>query len=184
MSISQKMVIFCFKKMMKAYFKAVILLIKTYENILKFNFLMEGNRHIDCLHKYFEAVIYRYKKHWRCRDFITTLKYLWIDINKREFTRRKMMKSWLYSRYTGGQLVKICYQILLVCFSYTVYSHGEQTMVPRIHLCWLIALASSLQGIVHLIYWWVVLPSQICLPYQDLNCQQGDLHHFIKSVSR
>ena len=57
------MVIFCFKKMMKAYFKAVILLIKTYENILKFNFLMEGNRHIDCLHKYFEAVIYQYKKH-------------------------------------------------------------------------------------------------------------------------
>ena len=47
---------------MKAYFKAVILSIKTYENILKFNFLMEGNRHIDCLHKYFEAVIYRYKK--------------------------------------------------------------------------------------------------------------------------
>ena len=29
----------CFKKTMKAYFKAVILSIKTYENILKFNFL-------------------------------------------------------------------------------------------------------------------------------------------------
>ena len=28
--------------MMKAYFKAVILSIKTYENILKFNFLMKG----------------------------------------------------------------------------------------------------------------------------------------------
>ena len=42
------------------------------------------------------------------------------------------------------------------------------------HLCWLIALASSLQDIVHLIYRWVVSPSQTCLPYQDLNCQQGE----------
>ena len=39
MSIHQKIVIFL-EKMMKAYFKAVILSIKTYENILKFNFLM------------------------------------------------------------------------------------------------------------------------------------------------
>ena len=30
------------QKKMKAYFKAVILSIKTYEIILKFNFLMEG----------------------------------------------------------------------------------------------------------------------------------------------
>ena len=36
----QKMVIFFEKKMMKAYFKAVILSIKIYQNILKFNFLM------------------------------------------------------------------------------------------------------------------------------------------------
>ena len=60
------------KKMMKAYFKAVILSIKSYENIVKFNFLMgesgggaAGIRHIDCLGKYFEAVIYRCKKQWR-----------------------------------------------------------------------------------------------------------------------
>ena len=33
---------FFFKKMMNTYFKAVILSIKTYENILKFNFLMGG----------------------------------------------------------------------------------------------------------------------------------------------
>ena len=39
MRIHQKMVIF-FKKMMKAYFKAVILLIKTDENIVKLNFLI------------------------------------------------------------------------------------------------------------------------------------------------
>ena len=63
---------FFVEKMMKAYFKAVILLIKSYENILKFNFLMgesgggaAGIRHIDCLGKYFEAVIYRCKKQWR-----------------------------------------------------------------------------------------------------------------------
>ena len=31
-----------FEKMMKAYFKAAILSIKTYKNILKFNFLMGG----------------------------------------------------------------------------------------------------------------------------------------------
>ena len=45
---------------MKAYFKAVILSIKTYEDILKLNFLMGGGeggggggiRHIDCLHKF------------------------------------------------------------------------------------------------------------------------------------
>ena len=39
MRIHQKMVMF-FKKIMKAYFKAVILSIKIYENILKFNFLI------------------------------------------------------------------------------------------------------------------------------------------------
>ena len=63
MSIHQKMVIF-FEKMMKVYFKAAILSIKTYENILKFNFLMGegGIRHIDCLGKFFKAVIYLCKK--------------------------------------------------------------------------------------------------------------------------
>ena len=44
---------------MKLYFKAVILSLKNYENILKFNFLMSSVKHIDCLGKYFEAVIYR-----------------------------------------------------------------------------------------------------------------------------
>ena len=34
--------LFFFEKIMKAYFKAMILSIKTYENILKFNFLMGG----------------------------------------------------------------------------------------------------------------------------------------------
>ena len=82
---------------MKAYFKAVILSIKTYENILKFNFLMEGNRHIDCLHKYFEAVIYRYKKQWRCRDFITTLKYFWTDTIKRKFTQNTMKAGYIHA---------------------------------------------------------------------------------------
>ena len=46
MSIHQKMVIFL-EKMLKAYFKTVILLIKTYENILKFNFLIGGGRLLE-----------------------------------------------------------------------------------------------------------------------------------------
>ena len=54
----------CFlKKTMKAYFKVVMLSLKIYENILKFNFLMGGGiRHTDCLRKFFKAVIYRSKK--------------------------------------------------------------------------------------------------------------------------
>ena len=74
----------------------------------------------------------------------------------------------------GLRLSKICNQILLVCFSYTVYSHGDQSMLPWIHLCWLVALASILKGIIHLIYWWVVSSSQNCLPFQDLNCQPDE----------
>ena len=61
---------FFFEKMMRAHFKVFILSLKIYENILKFNFLMvvvvvvgvgECIRHIDCLCKYNEAVIYRCK---------------------------------------------------------------------------------------------------------------------------
>ena len=45
---------------MKGYFKAIILFIKTYENILKFNFVMGrgrrgGIRHTDCLRKLFKS---------------------------------------------------------------------------------------------------------------------------------
>ena len=47
------------KKTMKAYFKAVMLSLKIYENILKFSFLMGVIRHTDCLPKFFKAVIYR-----------------------------------------------------------------------------------------------------------------------------
>ena len=67
MNIHQKTIVF-FEKTMKAYFKAVILSIKTYENILKFNFLISPPRppppirDIDCLGKFYKAVIYRYKK--------------------------------------------------------------------------------------------------------------------------
>ena len=41
MNIHQNMVIF-FEKTMKAYFKVIILLLKVYENIQNFNFLMGG----------------------------------------------------------------------------------------------------------------------------------------------
>ena len=39
--------------MMKTYFKAVVLSIKIYENILKLNFLIGVIKHIDCLLKFF-----------------------------------------------------------------------------------------------------------------------------------
>ena len=42
MNIHQKIVIF-FGKMMKGYFKAVMLSLKIDENMLKFNFLMGGD---------------------------------------------------------------------------------------------------------------------------------------------
>ena len=43
MNIHQKMVIFFyFEKTIKWYFKAIILSLKIYENILKFNFLIGG----------------------------------------------------------------------------------------------------------------------------------------------
>ena len=64
MNIYQKIVILFFEKTMKAYFKAVILSLKIYENILKFNFLMGVITHIEYLRKCFEAVIYRCKKRW------------------------------------------------------------------------------------------------------------------------
>ena len=49
MNIHQKMVIFL-KKTMKAYSEAVLLSLKIYENILKFNFLM--GRVLDILTVY------------------------------------------------------------------------------------------------------------------------------------
>ena len=61
---------FFWKKTMKAYFKAVILSPKIYENTLKLNFLIRGIRHTDCLRKFFKTVIYRCKKGWRCLNFM------------------------------------------------------------------------------------------------------------------
>ena len=58
MNTHQKTIAFS-KKVIKAYFKAVMLSLKIYENILKFNFLMGGIRHTDFLPKFFKAVIYR-----------------------------------------------------------------------------------------------------------------------------
>ena len=55
MKTHQKTIAF-FKKVIKAYFKAVMLSLKIYENILKFNFLMGGG---GCLRKFFKAVIYQ-----------------------------------------------------------------------------------------------------------------------------
>ena len=53
MNIQQKMVK-KIEKTMKPYSKAIILSLKNYENILKFNFLiLLPIRHIDCLGKHF-----------------------------------------------------------------------------------------------------------------------------------
>ena len=49
-----------------------MLSLRIYKNILKFNFLMRGRgviRHIDCLCKFFKAVIHRCKKTMKCRNF-------------------------------------------------------------------------------------------------------------------
>ena len=42
----------------------------------------------------------------RCKgvaNVMSTLKYLWIDPNKRELARCKTMNSYLYSRHTSSQ---------------------------------------------------------------------------------
>ena len=108
MNIHQNTVIFL-KKTMKVYFKAVMLSLKIYENILKFIFLMGGGA-LDIggilgvfrlFRQVFKLVIYGCKKRWRCRNFIDTLKYLWTDTNKHEWARCKTMKSRLYSRHAS-----------------------------------------------------------------------------------
>ena len=63
---------------------------------------MGGIRNIDCLRKFFEAVIYRYKKQWSVIIFVTARKYLWIDTNKHEWARRNTMKMWKYSLHTSS----------------------------------------------------------------------------------
>ena len=75
MIIHQKIAII-FEKTMKAYSKVVMLSLKTYENILNFNFLIGGRgiRHIDCLCKCFDAVIYQCKKQLSVVNFIYRLK--------------------------------------------------------------------------------------------------------------
>ena len=57
--------VFFFEKTMKRYFKAVMLSLKIYENILKFNFLIGGGgegggrgiRHIYCFHNFLKWFI-------------------------------------------------------------------------------------------------------------------------------
>ena len=61
MNRHQKMIFF-FEKTMKRYFKAVMLSLKIYENILKFNFLIGGRggrgiRHIYYFHSFLKWFI-------------------------------------------------------------------------------------------------------------------------------
>ena len=52
---------FFLKKGWKHTFRRSFYRYKTYETILKFNFEYPPIRHIDCLGKFFKAVIYRYE---------------------------------------------------------------------------------------------------------------------------
>ena len=40
----------------------------------------------------------------RCYNFIGMSNHLWTDTSKREFTRRKMMNWYLYSRHTSSRI--------------------------------------------------------------------------------
>ena len=85
MNIHQKMKIF-FEKTMKPYFKAVILSLYNYEHILNFKFLISLPRppikHIDCLRKFFEAVIYRCKRYTNSWVHENTFESTLISVNE------------------------------------------------------------------------------------------------------
>ena len=59
MNIHQKMVIF-FEKIMKRYFKTVMLSLKIDENILKFNFLMGRGMVLDMLTVYANTLMWSF----------------------------------------------------------------------------------------------------------------------------
>ena len=59
MNIHQKMVIF-FEKIMKRYFKTVMLSLKIDENILKFNFLMGRGMVLDILTVYANTLMWSF----------------------------------------------------------------------------------------------------------------------------
>ena len=79
-----------------------------------------GIRHIDCLCKYFEAVIYWCKKQQSVVIFIYRIEYLWIDTNKREFIQCKTMKCRLYSlQYISLFTIYLNTKIITVPFQYS-----------------------------------------------------------------
>ena len=84
---------------LKTYFKPVILSLTNIWKHTKIQFLIAPHpvKHIDCLGKFFEAVIYRCKKQWSVVIFMTALKYLWMYTNKREWALWKTMKTRRYS---------------------------------------------------------------------------------------
>ena len=86
---------FFFKKQWKHTLRRLFYYYKTYENILKFNFWCPPLRHIDCLHKFFEAVIYRYKNNEVILNFQTTFESTLISLKELD---AKPMNRWLYSR--------------------------------------------------------------------------------------
>ena len=97
MNIHQKMKIF-FEKTMKPYFKAVILSLYNYEHILNFKFLISliprlpppappPIKHIDCLRKFFEAVIYRCKRYTNSWVHENTFESTLISVNELDAKR-------------------------------------------------------------------------------------------------
>ena len=68
-------------------------------------------RHIDCLGKYFEAVIYWYKNNEGMVIYGYTKNNLWIDTLKRKLIRCKTMKTYLILLQTNSNLPKQLFMI-------------------------------------------------------------------------
>ena len=68
-------------------------------------------KHIDCLGKYFEAGICRYKNNEGMVIYGYTENNLWIDTSKRKFIRCKTMKTYLTSLQTSSNLPKQLFMI-------------------------------------------------------------------------
>ena len=108
-------------KAIKIHQKKVILTLrrwfyhyKTYENILKFNSWYPPLRHIHCLGKYSEAMIYECKNNKGVVVYRYTKSNLWINTSKSKFIRCKTMKTYLNSLHTSSNALKMLYMKLMM----------------------------------------------------------------------
>ena len=82
------MVIFL-EKPTKAYFKGVILSLQNLWKHTKIQFPVPPIRYIDCLGKFFEAVIYRHKNNEGILNFQTTFESTLLSVNSLDAKRWK-----------------------------------------------------------------------------------------------